>query len=448
MLTEIFLIFLFIFFNGFFAGAEIAVVTSRTTKIEALAREGNKRAKSLLKLKNNPDKFLATVQVGVTIGGAGASAIGGAAAVETLKPLIESIPVHYISISSQAISLGIVVVCISYISLIFGELVPKTLALMNPEKIAMFLSRPITLFSRFNSVLVNILTCTTNFILKPFGQKAFTQGSLITEEEIKLLVQEGKENGVFEQTEQELIHSVFEFTDIAVKDVMVSIGQTTTISLDMPLDQILLLISEEQYSRYPVYNKEINNIKGVLYTKDVFNLLAKNKEINIRKLLKAPFYVPDTMKISHLLKEMQKKHMHMAIAVDEYGMITGICTIEDLIEEIVGEIRDEHDIERPVIDIGQNTYIVFASIHLRDLKEDYNIELPESELYDTLGGFVLTRLQKIPEGGEVIETENLKVTVLEMVQKRVSKVKVELLKVNTYIRETNSQQTSPEEENK
>ncbi|MCI4626212.1 MAG: hemolysin family protein [Candidatus Magnetoovum sp. WYHC-5] len=384
MSVEFIVIFLFILLNGFFAGAEIAVVTARTSKIEALAKEGSKSAKKLLKLKNNADRFLATVQIGVTIAGAGASAIGGAAAIEKLEPLIRTLPIpyisEYISAYSGAIALAIVVVFLSYISLIFGELVPKTIALAAPERIAMAIAGPILSFSKVSSILVSLLTCTTNFILKPFGQTTFTNSSLITQEEIKLLVKEGKENGIFEETEQKLIHSVFEFTDIAVKDVMVPLGQATTISLEVPFEQVLWLISEEQYSRYPVYHKDKNNIKGVLYAKDIFNLMAKNKEVNIRKLLKAPFYVPDTMKISHLLKEMQKKHMHMAFAVDEHGMITGICTIEDLIEEIVGEIRDEHDVERPVIDIGNSTYIVYASIHLRDLKEDYNIDLPESEL--------------------------------------------------------------------
>ncbi len=427
MWLEIILIFIFILINGFFAGSEIAVVTSRKTRIEMLLHKGDKKAELLMSLKKNPDRFLATVQIGVTIVSACASAIGGATAYKTIRPLVASIPIKYVSASSEVIAISLVVVIISYVSLILGELVPKSIALMNPEKIGLFAAKPIFLFSRISSTFVSFLTMSTNFVLKPFGRKAFTQRAYVSEEEIKLLVKEGKDRGIFEPDEQELIHSVFEFTDISVREVMVPAGQAETIDLDAPLDKVLYIISEGRYSRYPVYNRELNNIKGILYAKDILRLLAQNREIHIRKLLRTPLYVPETMKISYLLKEMQKKRIHMAIVVNEHGMVTGIVTIEDLIEEIVGEIRDEYDIERPVINIANGTYIIYATINLRDLKEDYGIEFPESTEYDTLGGFIVTTLQKIPSKGEVIELEDMKLTVLEMVSNRVSKVRVELV---------------------
>ncbi len=427
MWIEIFLILIFILINGFFAGSEIAVVTSRRTRIEALINKGNKNAKTLIDLKQNPDRFLATVQIGITIVGAVASAIGGATAYKLIKPIFESLPIKYISASSEAIAIGIVVIIISYLSLIFGELVPKSIALMNPEKFGLIVAKPILLFSRISSIFVSFLTISTNFILKPLGRRAFTQRSYITEEEIKLLIKEGRDRGIFEPSEEELIHSVFEFTDISVKEVMAPTSQVEAISIDTPVDEVLRIITEERYSRYPVYSKELNNVKGVLYAKDVFRMLAKNKEINIRKLLRAPFYVPDTMKISHLLREMQKKRMHMAIVVDEYGTVTGIVTIEDLLEEIVGEIRDEYDIEKPVVNIGEGVFIIDASINLRDLKEDHEIEIPESVEYDSLGGFIVTTLQKIPKQGDYISLDNMKITTLEMIGNRVSKVKVEYM---------------------
>ncbi|KJR43262.1 membrane protein containing DUF21 [Candidatus Magnetoovum chiemensis] len=427
MVFETIIILIFILINGLFASSEIAVVTSRKTTIETLSKEGNKNAKILLDLKRNPDRFLATVQIGVTITAALASAIGGAAASETLKPIIELIPIKHISLYSEAIAIGVVVLAISYVSLILGELVPKSIALRSPDKIALFMAKPIYLFSKTASFFVTILTASTNLILKPFGQETFTERAFVTEEEIKLLVKEGRNRGIFEPDEQELIHSVFEFTDLSVKEVIVPVGQVDAISLDMPLESVLQKISEEQYSRYPVYNNDINNIKGVLYAKDVFKLLVSNKDINIRKLLRSPFFVPETMKISNLLKQMQKKHMHMAVAINEYGAVAGIVTIEDLIEEIVGEIRDEFDVETPVITIGANTYIIDGAINIRDLKEDYGIEIPESDQYDSLGGFIVTTLQKIPSGGEIIELDHLKATVLEMVHTRISKVKVEII---------------------
>ncbi|MBF0554191.1 MAG: HlyC/CorC family transporter [Nitrospirae bacterium] len=427
MWLNLILILAFIFFSGLFAASEIAVITSRKFMIETFLKDGSANAKTLLDLKENPDRFLATVQIGVTIGSAVSSAIGGAMAIEVFKPMIASIPFRYISVSAEPIAIVIVVTVIGYFSLILGELVPKSIALMYPEKIALMVARPITYFPRISSVIVSILAKSANVILKPFGKTAFTQRALISQEEIKLLIKEGKDRGIFEPAEQELIHSVFEFTDISVKEVMVPTGRVIAVSLDEPLEDILRKISEEQYSRYPVYNKEINNIKGTLHAKDVFKLLAQNKEIIIRKVLRPPFYVPETMMISHLLSEMQIKHTHMAIAVNEHGTVTGIVTIEDLLEEIVGEIRDEHDIERPVISISPGVYIVYASINIRDLKEDFNIEIPESSQYDTLGGFVVTHLQKIPDGGEQIELDGMKITILEMVHTRVSKVKVEIL---------------------
>ncbi|MCG6552166.1 MAG: hemolysin family protein [Candidatus Magnetominusculus sp. LBB02] len=427
MWLNIILILAFIFFSGLFAAAEIAVITSRKSMIETFVKDGRVSAKTLLELKENPDRFLATVQIGVTIGSAVSSAIGGAMAVEVIKPLIASIPLKYISMSAEPIAIAIVVTVIGYISIIFGELVPKSVALMYPEKIALLTARPVAFFSRISSVMVGFLTKSANAILRPFGKTVFTKRAFISQEEIKMLIKEGKESGIFEPTEQELIHSVFEFTDISVKEVMVPTGRVITVSLDQSLDDILRLISEEQYSRYPVYNREVNNIKGILHAKDVFKLLAQNKEIIIRKVIRPPFYVPETMMISHLLGEMQKKHTHMAIAVNEHGTVTGIVTIEDLLEEIVGEIRDEHDIERPVISIGLGVYIVYASINIRDLGEDFNIVIPESPQYDTLGGFIVTHLQKIPDGGEIIELDGMRITILEMVHTRVSKVKVEIL---------------------
>ncbi len=428
-MLEIFLILLFILINGFFAGSEIAVVTSRKTKIETLIHKGNESAQILYDLKKHPDRFLATVQIGVTVVSAIASAIGGATAYKVINPLLASIPVKYISASSEAIAIGIVVVVISYLSLILGELVPKSIALMNPEKVGLFVARPILLFSKVSSFFVSLLTISTNVILKPFGRRAFTQRAYVSQEEIKLLIKEGRDRGIFEPAEQELIHSVFEFTDISVNEVMVPLGKVEAISLDLPLEKIIYTISQGRYSRYPVYSQELNNIKGVLYAKDVFKRLAQEKEIIISKLLRAPYFVPETMKISHLLQEMQKKSTHLAIVVDEYGTLTGIVTIEDLLEEIVGEIRDEFDVERPVINIGNGTFIVDASIHLRDLKEDYDIEIPESTEYDSLGGFIITTLQRIPEKGDTIAVEDKRLSIIEMIGNRVSKVKLEYLHV-------------------
>ncbi len=422
MLLEIILILVFILLNGFFAGSEIAVVTARKTRVSELIKEGNQRAFILKKLQSDPDRFLATVQIGVTIVGAMASAIGGAAAVKVIKPLIAQVPLAIVADYSEAVAIGLVVVVISYLSLVIGELVPKSIALMNPERFALVVARPLYGFSRIFSFFVSILTFSTNIILKPLGGKPFTQRSFVTEEEIKLLIKEGRDRGVFEPEEEELIHGVFEFTDLSVKEVMVPLTKVVAFSLDTPIQEILDTISEEQYSRYPVYYKEKSNIKGILYAKDVFKKVSAKESIDVRKLLRAPFFVPESMKISALLRQMQRKGIHIAVVVDEYGAVTGIVTIEDLIEEIVGEIRDEFDEEKPVIKLRDGSYLIDASISIRDLKDDHGIDIPASPDYDTMGGFVITRLQRIPATGETFNADGWNIKIVQIIGKRIARV--------------------------
>ncbi len=425
MWLEIILISICILINGFFAASEIAVVTARKTRIKQLVEEGRKNADVLNKLRDEPDRFLATIQIGVTLAGALASAIGGAVAVEVIKPVLKTIHIPFISASSEAISIGIVVAIITYFSLVFGELIPKSIALSNPETIGLLTARTVDRFSKLATIFVGILTVSTNVLLKPFGKRAFSERGYITEEEIKMLIEEGKERGIFEPEEKELIHSVFEFTDTFVKEVMIPAPQMITIGINMPAEEAKSIISEEKFSRYPVTGKDINDIRGILYAKDFYNILSKTGSVDIHKIIKSPMFIPETMKISILLREMQKKRVHMAIVIDEYGGVSGLVTLEDLLEEIVGEIRDEYDIESPVIQLSDGSMIIDASISVRDLMEDYNVEIPESTEYETLGGFIVTYLQRIPQTGDTIELEGKKLRVIEMIGQRTAKVKLE-----------------------
>lgn len=425
------LIAILILLNGYLAGTEIAVVAARKSLVEHMAGKGTKNAKAFLKLKEDPNRFLATIQIGITTVGVLASAIGGVVSVKIIEPLLRQVPLRVISSAAGPISIAIVVIAITYFSAIFGELLPKSIALMNPERVGLWTARSIETFSKVASIFVKILTWSTALVLKPFGEKPFTQRAHVTEEELKMLIREGGRFGVFEPAEEKILQSIFEFTDMSVKEVMIPATQMVGVRIDQSIQEVTSVIEEEQFSRYPVFGKDLNDMRGILYAKDFLTLFAKTGTVDIRKIIKPPFFVPETMKISLLLREMQKKRVHMALVVDEYGAVSGLVTIEDLIEEIVGEIHDEYDTESPVIHLADGSLLIDASISLRDLKEDYDIQLPESPEYETLGGFLIMTLQKIPQAGDVLVTEGKSFHIVEMVGKRISKVKMQRLSKTT-----------------
>lgn len=433
-MNEIFLIFFLIFVNALFAASEIGVITLRRTRLKQLIEEKKQNAEIVNKFKENPDQFLATIQVGITLVGSCASAVAGAYAIKNIKPFIESLPFSFLRASAEALAITFVVILVTYLSVVFGELIPKSIALSHPEWISLRTAKFIDRFSKITSILVKILTLSTNFILKPFGLKAFSERGFISQEELKLLIEEGEQKGLFEPEERQLIHSAFNFSEITVEEIMIPAPRMVTVSIYMSIDEIKEIIMDEKYSRYPVIGKDLNDVRGILHAKDFYNALIKSQQskIDIKKLLKPPMFVPETMKINILLREMQKRRVHMALVVDEYGVVTGLVTLEDIIEELVGEIRDEYDTETPVINLPDGSMIIDATISIRDLKEDYGIQIEESEEYETLGGFILTVLQRIPNVGDTVNINGKVFKVIEMVGQRISKIKYEALTQNSH----------------
>ncbi|HXI10077.1 MAG TPA: hemolysin family protein [Thermodesulfobacteriota bacterium] len=430
LIFEAIIIFFLIIINGFFSSAEIAIISARRGIIEKLAKDGNASAAVVTKMKEDPDRFLATVQVGVTVVSTLASVIGGVTAAEYLKPVFESVPFAPVQSSAEFLSVGIVVVIISYGTLIIGELVPKTLALRYSERIACLTARPLNLVSKLTAFFVKILTASNTAVLRVFGVKGAERRVFISEEEIKYFIKEGKATGVFEETEAALLHGVFEFADTTVKEVMVPKHKFSAIEISTPPDAVIKFISETGFSRYPVYRGTLEKVVGVLFNKDVFRAMEKGQEISVKEVLRKPYFVPNSVMISKLLREMQRRKVHMAVVVDEHGDVDGLVTIEDILEEIVGEIEDEYDVgagglaER----LPDGTMVIDASASLRDL-EDLGIVIDsDTEEYHTLAGFMLAKLQRIPRGGEFVVFKDMRFTVVDVEMNRIIKVKVEPLK--------------------
>jgi putative hemolysin len=427
------IIFLLILVNGFFAASEIAIIATRKTRIDTLLEKGVRSAAAVARLKNDPDRFLATVQIGITFVGTLASAIGGAGAIEVLRPRLTSIPLPYAAVWGNYLALLIVVVPIAYLTLVLGELVPKSLALRFSEQIAFFVALPLDALARGTSFLVKFLTRSSSTVLWLFGGKEGGTASFVSEEEVKSLIREGTARGIFDETERELIHSVFEFADTPVRAVMVPRTEIHAIDINTGPEDVVKNFVESGFSRLPIYDQDMDQIVGVLYNKDVFRALHENTLIDVSNLMHPPFFVPSSLPISQLLKDLQRRRMAAAIVVNEFGEVEGLATLEDVLEEIVGEIRDEYDAEErgPVERLPDGSLVVDGAALLKDLKSDYGLPFEETADYRTLAGFVLAKLKRIPRGGEKIETENHRLTIMNVEGRRVVKIKVEEIRRNS-----------------
>jgi putative hemolysin len=425
-IPEIILIVVLLLLNGIFAAGEMAIVSSRKSKIKELMKSPeNKRAHTLFEMKENPEKFLSAVQIGITLFGTLASAVGGVLAVQYIEPLFKNVPL--VGRFADSIALVLIVLVMTYLFLVIGELVPKYIGMNYKEKVALFISPLFDFTSRLFFIFVNFLTFSTMSIVKGLNLQKGEEH--IGEGEIKILLEEGRRKGIFDKTEEELIHGVFEFADRSVKEIMVPKPNIYSIDIEDSKDSVLEYIITNEFSRYPVFKDYPDNVIGIAYHKDITRQMWQKEPFNLKKLLKKPFFVPDTMEISRLLKEMQKKRTHMAIVADEYGATVGIVTLEDIMEEIFGEIMDETDVDDLIERRKDGTFIIDGSYSIRDLNNKLHLDLEESTDYETLGGFILTKLQGMARGGEVIYHGPYRFTVGDIEGLRISKVKLERTKV-------------------
>ncbi|MDL1894149.1 HlyC/CorC family transporter, partial [Sphingobacteriales bacterium CHB3] len=315
--------------------------------------------------------------------------------------------------------------CISFLLVVFGELVPKSLALRFPDQVAMRVARPIQLVATIFRHPIRFLTWASNLVLKPFKDKTSFTESRISEEEFKLMLEEGTKTGVIDKTEHELIASIFEFTDTSAKDVMIPRPDVVGLNIDMGRDEAVRKVLEEGYSRMPVYKDTIDNIVGIVYTKDILGLMEYKNLILIHDILRPAYFVPETKKISQLMRELQQQKLHMAVVIDEFGGTAGIITMEDILEEIVGEIHDEYDEEvKDVESATDGTFVVNARMSIHDFNERFAVELPQTDEYETMSGFLQKQTGRIPELNEVIHYENLVFTIVKKSQRRIRLVSV------------------------
>ncbi len=433
-----------IFVNAFFAAAEIAFISLNDAKIDKQAKEGNKKAKKIRKMLKEPSKFLATIQIGITLAGFLSSAFAADAFASELAPKLNSLINLGIN-TWNTISIIIITLILSYFSLVFGELVPKRMAMKNPEKIAFGSIGVIRLIHIIASPIVNFLNFSTNSICKLFGIGPQDEET-VTEEEIRMMVDVGEEKGSIDEEEKELINNVFEFNDKTVSDVMIHRTEVYAIDIQSNIEDILSELKEYKYSRIPVYEENIDNIVGVLFIKDLLAYAYTKKEVKIKKIMRPVYFVSESKPINEFFKEMQRDKQQLAIVLDEYGGTAGIITMEDIIEELVGNIFDEYDdVEKEYEKIDDNTFLINGSVSIFDLRKILEIDIPEGD-YDTLSGYLIELLGRIPQDDEkpVIETEKVTYKIEEYEEKRILWVKA--CKNKTVEQNENIEENKEEEE--
>ncbi len=415
----------FVLVNAFFSGTEMAVISLNDTKMRKLAEDGDKNAKRMLVFLNNPGTFLATIQVGVTIAGFLSSAFAASNFADKLALLVD--PSGTKSWPEPLFTVLITIV-LAYFSLIFGELVPKRIAQNKPEKWAFAAYGVVRFFGIITKPFVKLLTASTNGILRLCKIDPNDNDKEVTEEEIRMMVDVGSESGNIEDTEREMIDNVFEFNDKEVSEIMTHRKKITAIPDDATYKEAVKVASEERYSRIPVYNGTIDDIVGILHIKDLLGVSEETYDLS--ELMRDPLIVHESRKISSLFSEMKKGGLQMAVIVDEYGGTMGICTIEDMLEELVGSITDEFDDEerQNLIQLSNGDLIVAGDTTLSDLEGLLDIEFEDDE-YDTIAGLVIQNLDRVPEEREkpIVTYKNLSIKVLHVEDRWISKVLIHKL---------------------
>ncbi|GMV33503.1 MAG: hypothetical protein DCC59_08825 [Chloroflexi bacterium] len=417
--SEILIILLLVLINGILAMSEAALLASRKARLQQLANEGDQNAASTLDLLKSPNVFLSTIQIGITLIGVLAGAVGGATIAESLSASMINIP--YIGAYSESIALGIVVVTITILTIWLGELVPKRLGIHKPERIASVVVGPMLFISRLFSPLVRLMSNGTDLVLTLFGIKP-TNEPPITEEELQVLIDQGTRAGVFEEAEQDMVEGVFSLGETRVYSVMTPRTEIVWLDVNDTTEEILEKIGNSPYSRFPVRQDSLETIVGIVKSRDLLVTTLSNKEISLKELAKPPHFIPETMPASRALEVLKKNNAEMLLVVDEFGGLQGLLTIADILEEIVGEMEGD---EPQATQRQDGSWLLDGMLEVDEFKEIFNIkDLPHEDEYETLSGFVMTSLGRLPQTADHFEWGALRFEVMDMDGRRVDKVLV------------------------
>lgn len=422
--SHLIIIAILILVNAFFTAAEMAIVSLSKNKIKILVMEGNEKAELLSKLKEKPNKFLTTMQTITTLAGFFSSALAATDITGVFSTYLSKFNIP----SYKEIALIIVTLILSYITLVFGKLFPRRLALRKSESIAMLTIKPVLFLSKIFFPFVKLLSLSTNILLKLFHIEREGLDDNVSREEIRSMLEVGEKYGEINEIEREMIDGIFEFDDKLAYEVMTPRADAYLINIETPLIEYLDVLIEKGFSRIPVYEENIDNIIGILYIKDLFVEVIKKdiENIDIKSILQPAYFIPERKNIDDLFKELQSRKTHIAVLIDEYGGFSGIVSIEDLIEEIMGEIEDEYDKNEPKINkIDEDTFIIDGGLSLDDFNDYFNTDI-ESNVYDTIAGFLIDLLGYIPNGSknESVKYEDITFEIEEIKEKRIEKVKI------------------------
>ena len=398
---EIFIIIVLILLNGFFAAAEIALISVRRSRLKELAQNGSRKAGIILNILEDPSRLFATIQIGVTFVGFLAAAIAAVSTYKILAEWISRLPVWFISSNSQPIAVALVTVIVSFFTLIFGELAPKNIALKHAEALALMVADPLNLMAKGAKPLIWLLAKSSDLVLSLFGIKKVHNNQLVTEDEIRSLLRAGHEQGLLDRSETEMIHGIFELGQTTAKEVMVPRIDMVSAEDSLTLGKVLKLMDQSGHSRLPVFHDTVDNIVGFVHDEDVNRALkTKERSASIADIIRPAHFVPDSKKLDSLLEDFKVWKTHSAIVVDEYGGTAGMVTLDDVVEEIVGDIRDEFDTELPHYKrIDDRTCRIDARMDIEELNESLGTEFP-TEGYETFGGFIYDIAGKVPTVGD------------------------------------------------